>query len=66
VAIVPAAGCTYPEILFRQKSLRLFSRKTEDKKPYRQDLNPHIHTSKAVMLPTGLLEFPTDPSGFKH
>jgi len=40
VAIVPAAGCTYPELLFRHKNLRVFSRKNEDKKVTQVGLEP--------------------------
>jgi len=32
VAIVPAAGCTYPELLFRHKNLDYFQEENEDKK----------------------------------
>jgi len=36
------------------EKLRLFSRKNEDKKVTQIGLSPHIHTRKAVVLPTGL------------
>jgi len=47
-------------------SLTLFSRKNEDKKVTQVEFEPTHSHSKAVVLPTGLLEFPTAPSSFKH
>jgi len=32
VAILPAAGCAYPELLFRNKNLDYFQENNEDKK----------------------------------
>jgi len=65
VAIVPTTGYTYPELLFRHKNLDYFQEKTKIKKWHRWDSNPHIHTHKAVMLPTGSLVLPTEPWSFK-
>jgi len=53
-------------VIVSAEKLRLFIRKNEDKKWCRWDLSPHIHTHKVVVLPTGLLELPTNPSSFKH
>jgi len=45
VAIVPAAGCTYPELLFRHKNLDYFQEKTKIKKVAQVGLEPtHSHS----------------------
>jgi len=45
VAIVPAAGCTYPELLFRHKNLDYFQKNNEDKKVTQVGIEPiHPHS----------------------
>jgi len=63
VAIVPEAGCTYPELLFQHKNLDYFQENNEDKKV--TQVSGNRNTRKAVMLPSGSLELPTALCSFK-
>ena len=47
VAIVPAARCTYPELLFRHKNLDYFQENNEDKKVTQVGLKPTHSRSQA-------------------
>ena len=62
--------CSEPDALIQSycsgiKLKKIFKKITKIKRWHWWESNPHIHTHKAVMLPTGSLELRTVPFSFK-